>query len=224
MSDTLGALTRGAPVSHLIYVCGANRSGTTLIKRMFHAAEGVSVIPGETHHWAIAEHMNGGTVVLKGAPIAWLRYGPYQEGGRREAVLNAAERVTVLFMTRDVRSWGARTDRTAKYWLAVAQEAQRWASDIDIMLPFELLVRDPEQAQERLKIGLTWKASFSDYPSFLPESEDFRKRDFLHRGHRVRPLESEIAENRLTLDDITRKGAVSRDALESALTFYGYEV
>jgi hypothetical protein len=93
-----------------------------------------------------------------------------------------------------------------------------------LWVSFEELVSDPDQVQDRLTetLGLTWRARFSDYPSFLPPG--WGERDQMHSGHRVRDLESDPTEHVQTIEQICLESRVPREDLESALYFYGYEV
>ncbi len=153
-----------------VYILGCAKSGTTLMRRMFGAFEGVSIIPFEIDVFAFAnaENESGGALVGKRTVDSLCSNRLHEAELRRQAWELDDRKIKTICMVReplDVLRSGVPVER----WTASILQLLYCSRMIDLTVPYETLVRYPDDVQQLVAgmFGLAPRHRFSDYPAFF---------------------------------------------------------
>lgn len=161
-----------------IYIVGCARSGTTLLRRLFHGFKDTEVIPYEIDldAFANAEAPEGKVLVGKRTiNTIFSNCLPLEEGKRQLELLQGRPDIRVLCVFRDGRDVvESETQATPVRWYESLRQ-MRLAQDAHLLptlatMRYEDLVSDPDGSQVgvanwfELEVAHPW----SDYPKFFP--------------------------------------------------------
>ena len=160
-----------------IFIVGCARSGTTLLRRLFHAFEDVEVVPREVtlDEFAAMESPEGKTLVGKRTfDTIFSNCLPVEEGRRQLKVLHVRPDIRVLCIYRDGRdAVESETRATPVRWYESMRQ-MRLAQDANLLpglatMKYEDMVSDPDGTQAGLAnwFGLTPAHKWSEYPAFF---------------------------------------------------------
>jgi len=157
-----------------IYILGCAKSGTTLMRRMFGAFEGVSVIPFEIDVFAFsnAENESGGALVGKRTVDSLCSNRLHEAELKRQAWELENLQIKTICMVReplDVLKSGVPVER----WTASVLQLLYCSRIIDLTVAYETLVRYPDDVQQLVAgmFGLEPRNQFSEYPAFFTGDE-----------------------------------------------------
>jgi hypothetical protein len=205
-------------VADRIYIVGCARSGTTLLRRLFHAFGNCEVIPYEIDldSFAAMEAPEGKVLVGKRTvATVFSNQLPADEGQRQIGLLRSRPDIRTLCIYRDGRD-------------VVESEAQanpaRWLSsvhqmvampDLALSVQYEELVADPDGMQATLAnhYGLRVDYLWSEYPRFFPGDD-----------HVSRYAPQPIGAHRMHKDPVKwrRLNPWLAPQMEQALEYFGY--
>lgn len=157
-----------------IYIVGCAKSGTTLLRRLFHAYEGVQIIPREIPIDAFMDAKNSdGVLVGKRSAFTIFSY-PLSEGmlAWHKTLISENKDTRVLCIYRDGRDV-IESGVPLQRWIASLLQMLYHREAIDLCIRYETLVRHPDTVQTFITnfLKLAPSAKFSEYPSFFPSDE-----------------------------------------------------
>lgn len=160
-----------------IYIVGCARSGTTLLRRLFHAFGNCEVVPHEIDLDSFAAMEAPEDKVLVGkrtvATVFSNQLAP-DEGRRQIALLRSRPDIRVLCIYRDGRDVvESEAQADPARWLSCMHQMVVWP-DLVLSLRYEDLVREPDRLQAHLAnhYGLRVDYLWSEYPRFFPPGGD----------------------------------------------------
>lgn len=173
-----------------LYITGCGRSGTTLLRRLFHAFEETTVIDSEIGVRAFVSLPDAPCLVGKRTIYSLLSNSIPISKERRQRSLLTSQNVQLINVMRDgidtIEKGGA---SLAERWMASFDAYMRNRDMVAMTVFYEGLVQEPNVVQAEIgeRFGLTSDHCFSDYPSFVPV-EAFRQ--VVHREeYEARPLD-----------------------------------
>ena len=152
-------------------IVGCAKSGTTLLRRLFHAFDGVEVIPTELSLDQLAAHKTDAPVVV-GKRIWNTAFSTELSHGNLYAQLAFAQThgIEFIYIERD-RASVVRPGLDSQRWDACRQQATAYGDLIAHTVLYERLLVAPNYIQEKLaeRFELTSTHVWSDYPRFIPD-------------------------------------------------------
>lgn len=157
-----------------IWITGCARSGTTLLRRLFYAFEGVEIINREISlEGLIAYEKDADVLVGKRNKWSLLSYDLERGAEDRALDLVAEYNVQIVNILRDGRDViETQTDATPERWVASMDAYCRLRDYVALTVFYEQLVTQPDAVQALIadRFVLNPTARFSEYPSFVPEA------------------------------------------------------
>lgn len=159
-----------------IYIVGCARSGTTLLRRLFHAFEGTEVIPHEVSLDDFADQRSESGRVLVGKRTIRTIFSnelSVEEGRRQLELLQGRPDIRVLCILRDGRDVVESDYASCRRWYESMRQVQiaQAAGLLELgTMQYEDLVTDPDGTQVGVAnwFGLKIKHLWSEYPAFFP--------------------------------------------------------
>lgn len=184
-----------------IYISGCARSGTTLLLRLFYAFESTVVIPSEIN---VEQFVNMGKFVSGNSNLIGKRtfdtiFSNKIDIGQEVNQLKSlkANDVKIIVIIRDGRDVIESGYTEPERWMSSLDQVRRYESDIDLIIKYEDLVKDPDKIQNVIseKFGLKIKDQFKSYPDFVPK-EGFEHAKSSGKAYDPRPIDtSNIGKN-----------------------------
>jgi hypothetical protein len=177
-----------------IFITGCAKSGTTLLKRMFHSFNDTTVIKNETGIYGFnSVKFNGGFLVGK------RRWDTLFSTSRliKEDIKIQGDILKDLFVINIVRHPNSVIKSYRKDWdvdggldwVESINHYNKYKHLIDINIRYEDLIKTPNEIQKLImeKTGLKKSHLFSDYPSFFPikELEEVSSKE----NYKLRPID-----------------------------------
>jgi hypothetical protein len=154
-----------------IFITGCAKSGTTLLRRLFHAFDHVDVIDSEITLNAFLTIENSGGVLIGKRAYGDIFSDALSDGNLNRAtsllINNSHIKVVNIFRDgRDVIESGIKPAR----WIAAVRQMLNYLGCIAINVRYEDLVKSPDVIQNIIAnhLYLDVKHKFSEYPSFFP--------------------------------------------------------
>lgn len=153
-----------------VFVTGCAKSGTTLLRRLFHAFSGVRVVP---HEIGLSDFLalSDAEGPLVGKRLYNTVFSWPLTPAEAKAQIDAAERAGVRLVNiyrdgRDVVESGIPATR----WCASIAQMLTHVARLRYNVRYEELVTDPDGVQQAIAaaLGLTPEQPFSNYPQFFP--------------------------------------------------------
>jgi len=155
-----------------IYIVGCAHSGTTLLRRLFHAFSGVRVVPYEIDLDAFAAmEVPPGEVLVGKRTISTIFSNQLDpaEGRRQRELLISRPDIELLCVYRDGRDVVLADNAPPARWLSSIHQMVLW-DDMLLSVKYEDLVTWPDRIQGHLAAhyGLEIRHPWSAYPAFFP--------------------------------------------------------
>jgi hypothetical protein len=157
-----------------IFITGCAKSGTTLLRRLFYAFDGVNVIDREISLYEFFSISNEGGILVGKRAYADIFSANLADGNLLKAVShllnNRHIRIVNIYRDgRDVIESGIKPGR----WIASVRQMMNYRDLLAANVRYEDLVQTPDTVQlllsSRLRLDLIHK--FSDYPAFFREDD-----------------------------------------------------
>lgn len=167
-----------------IFITGCAKSGTTLLKRLFHAFSNVHILSDEVHIRQFVRHKSPTTFLIGKRH----RYSLFSEhltdsAWKEQMELVRQHNIKIVNIIRDGRDVIHSSEGYVppRRWV----EAMRQRDDsIAVEVRYEDVVTDPDRVQKKIadKLGLDIVYKWSEYPNFVPDAE------FAHSIYTKKPL------------------------------------
>lgn len=155
-----------------IFITGVAKSGTTLLRNLFHAFDKTTVVNGEASiDQLIISKSSTNIVVKRGMGSIYSHCMLTEQEKNRQLDLIRKHGIKIINIIRDrhlvVNSW-------QKDWGIGLQGGFEWdvicSEQPDYTIKFNDLVSSPDTVQQNIidKFGFIKVHNFSDYPSFVP--------------------------------------------------------
>lgn len=175
----------------MILVLGSARSGSTLLKRLFHSFYGINIIEKEI---ALNEVSNESNIVAKikkeYVMSRCATYKNYKNIPIKEKKF--LQNNKIICIIRNGKNATEKKLLLPEAWVQSIEEYRKYKQYVDLLIYYDDLIKNPDKEQERIMetFNLKPKCKFSEYPSFVPknvmELEDFRE-----ERYKLRPIEEE---------------------------------
>jgi hypothetical protein len=157
-----------------IYITGCAKSGTTLLRRLFYAFDGINVIDREVSLYDFLSMPNGAGVLVGKRAYGDIFSGALVDEKLLQAVsllLNNTQ-IKVVNIYRDGRDIVESGEKPGR-WIASIRQMLNYQGLLSINLRYEDVVKTPDTMQGLIasKLGLESIHKFSDYPTFFRGDE-----------------------------------------------------
>ncbi len=184
-----------------IFITGCGNSGTTLLRRLFYAFEGVEIIDREVSLDYFCNYTPNKPVLVGKRNRKTLFTGLnkrntylffYWHEINRQLKLIKENNIKLIHVIRDGRDY-VLTSRPIKFpardWILSAKQYFKYGDVIDLVIRYEDIVSNPDEVQEKIiqEFGLKKSYNFSDYPKFMPEELKTKNTEHLE-PMKFRPL------------------------------------
>ena len=168
-----------------IFIVGCAKTGTTLLRRLFNAFDGLEVNQKEQ---SLYDFVSSKYNVAKRRKRELLS-SVYEDGiVWGEMKTSTDNGIKFVLMTRNREDTLKSTNGYVEpeRYDGVKRQADMFSDMIASTVSYEELISDPDKVQERLaeELGLTIKHKFSDYPNFIDSTND----DLNHGQYRLRKI------------------------------------
>jgi len=153
-----------------IYIVGCAKTGTTLLRRLFNAFDGLEVSQDEMY---LYEFIDSKYNVAKRHKREMLSSAYEDEAVELQLTKADVNNIKIVYIERNrvdtLKSSNGYVE-PERYDFVTAQ-AQRLSNRIDCFVSYEELIKDCNKVQKQIAedLGLTIKYKFSDYPNFIKE-------------------------------------------------------
>lgn len=157
-----------------IYITGCAKSGTTLLRRLFYAFDGINVIDCEISLYDFLSMPNGADIL-----VGKRAYGDIFSCSLADekllqtvSLLLSNTHIKIVNIYRDGRDIVESGEKPSR-WIASIRQMLNYQGLLAINLRYEDLVKTPDIMQGLIasKLGLESICRFSEYPSFFREDE-----------------------------------------------------
>lgn len=160
-----------------IYITGCNKSGTTLLRRLFYSFKDMEIIDKEIPLMSFCKipyktHIVGKRTVLiifSSDPAFFTQFIPLEKAHASQAKLIKEWDIKILNIIRDGRDVVV-SNKDPLRWIYSMDQRYQYPKLITLEVRYENLIKNPDFVQEEIAkvFELTSIYKFSDYPDFLP--------------------------------------------------------
>ena len=158
-----------------VFIVGCAGSGTTLLRRLFFAIEGTTVVPEQISalKFIDMDHPGGILVGKRGARCPMAGRIDDDEARRQLTALCELDTAVIHIVRNGLDTVSGHQQPRPQKWAAAISQSRRLSQFVALEVRYEHLVRDPDDVQREVcgALCLTPTAPWSEYPAFVPGSD-----------------------------------------------------